>query len=539
MAGLLLVCQVARSDPASVPLEEAISLPGRTIASQQWATIALPALPAKPGRIVVLTFRAVIVWPSPAGCNSNASVRINDIPIGLLKADGAERPIGRPTSSELLGHDGLMVPPFSGTSLVIIFAPNAEVGDTMTADGLGATFTLDISDVARGVDGNALAIRNNYPGGMPEGQGQLQVTDLQVGWLDRSRLPKPASAVPQRAGLTSGLTAGGVRLAQSTRGGFSVGFGDLELLGETALGMKSEAPSVLVAEDEAPEPKEVTLAGERWGPSGYKLTATWPGLALVRTLEIKDGLVEWKETWTNTGAETRGVPFRHRVFLRGQDAKLYVGGSRDNGSLACSAANPTLFLESPETRGQGIGLTAESDWLRLLAGWRGAAGLGEVYPQWLALAPGSSLNLDLTISPVTDGGGYWTFLNGVRRRWGVNGITMERPYFWGHAEDAQIADPQERMAKAMGHLGPVYMIAGPWQRGLAEIRVVAAERYPKLPPEAPRTVGKSPDLDVEAFLTLAHREPYWEQSGKDAELIRKAAPNVKIIGINHPAMVVI
>ncbi|MEI6502718.1 MAG: hypothetical protein WCP21_17050, partial [Armatimonadota bacterium] len=49
-------------------------------------------------------------------------------------------------------------------------------------------------------------------------------------------------------------------------------------------------------------------------------------------------------------------------------------------------------------------------------------------------------------------------------------------------------------------------------------------------------VGKSPDFDIETFLTFAHREPYWEQSAKDAALIREAAPNVRIIGINHPAM---
>ena len=136
---------------------------------------------------MVLTFRAVIVVPAPAGCNSNASVRINDVPLGLLKADGTERPIGRPTSSELLGHDGLQVPPFNGTALVIMFAPNAEVGDTMTADGLGATFTFDISDVARGVDGNTLAIRNNHPGGMPEGRGSSRsLTCRSAGWTRAS-----------------------------------------------------------------------------------------------------------------------------------------------------------------------------------------------------------------------------------------------------------------------------------------------------------------------------------------------------------------
>lgn len=536
LLGLLLVCQVAWAAPAPAPLEDALKLPDQSLTAQQSAYVPLPALPGRPGRIVVLRLRAVIVVPGPAGCNSNASVRINDVPLGSRKSDGTERLVGRPTSSELLGHDGLQVPPVSGNALVVMFAPDAQAGDAMTADGLGATFTLDISDVARGVDGNMLSIRNNHPGGLPEGQGQLRVTDLQVGWLDRSTLPKPASAVPRRAGLGGGVTAGGIRLAQSARGGFAVACGSLELRCETALGMKPEAPSLLVAEDGAPEPAGVRLSSERWGPAGYKLTATWPDLTLVRTLEAREGAVRWQEVWTNTGSEVRGVPFRHRLFLRGQDARFHVGGAPDVGALACSAANPTLFLESPEARGQGVGLTAESDWLRLLAGWRGVAGLGEVYTQWLALAPHASLNLDLTITPVTDGGGYWSFINGVRRRWGANGIAMERPYFWGHAEDPAIPDARERLARALGRLGPLYTIVGPWQRGQADIRVVAAGRYPKLPPEAPRTVGKSPDFDVEAFLTFAHREPYWQQSAADVALMRAAAPNVKVIGINHPAM---
>ena len=347
------------------------------------------------------------------------------------------------------------------------------------------------------------------------------------------------SAVPKRAGLSGGLTVGGVKLAQSTRGGFSVGFGGLELLGETALGMKSEAPSILIADDGAPEPKDVTLAGERWGPSGLQahrdLAGPDPGPHSGGQGRV--GPMEGDLDQHRRGDPWRALPPPSLPARPGRQVLRRRLPRQRRAGLLRRQSHPVPGITRGE--GQGVGITGESDWLRLLAGWRGVAGLGEVYTQWLALAPGSSLNFDLTVSPVTDGGGYWTFLNGVRRRWGVNGITMERPYFWGHAEDAKIADPQERMAKAMGHLGPVYMIAGSWQRGLPDIRVVAAGQYPKLPPEAPRTVGKSPDFDVETFLTFAHREPYWQQSGKDAELIHKAAPNVKIIGINHPAMVCI
>jgi len=459
------------------------------------------------------------------------------VPLGLLKPDGTERLIGRPTGSELIGHDGLQVSAFNGTALVVMFAPTADVGDTMTSDGLGATFTLEVSDVARGVDGNTLAIRNNYPGGLPEGQGQLSVTDLQVGWMDAAKLPKPPSAVPARGAVAGGLTIGDITLAQSTRGGFTVGFGrGLELIGETALGMGPASPSVLLADDAAPQPADVKLNGTRWGPSGFKLAAEWPGLSLVRTLEVKDGTVRWKECWTNTGAEIRGVPFRHRLFLRDQDARFYVGGSRDVVALACSPCNPTLFLEAPAHAGQGAGVVAESDWLRLLAGWGGLAGVGEVYTQWLALAPNCSIDFDLTIAQVTDGGGYWSFINGVRRRWAVSDVTMQRPYFWGHVEDATIADPRERLAKALGNLGPIYTIVGPWLRGEPDDRVVRAGLYPKLPPEAPRAPGKCPDLDVDAFLSLAHREPYWEDGARQAALFREAAPNAMIVSRTHPSM---
>ena len=47
-AGLLLVCQMARSAPAGapLPLEDVLKLPDQTILSQQWDHIPLPALPA-------------------------------------------------------------------------------------------------------------------------------------------------------------------------------------------------------------------------------------------------------------------------------------------------------------------------------------------------------------------------------------------------------------------------------------------------------------------------------------------------------------
>lgn len=161
--------------------------------------------------------------------------------------------------------------------------------------------------------------------------------------------------------------------------------------------------------------------------------------------------------------------------------------------------------------------------------------LGEIYSNWLALQPGKSIDFELSITPVTDGGGYWSFINSVRRRWGMNRTTMPAPMFWGFAR-ARGADQDEIVRKSLSHLGPVIICIGPWQRLEPDAKVVRAGRYPRLPEGAPRTVGLTLDLDLDAFLTFAHREPYWEEVQKLTRRIHEQVPQAKVIQMIHPAM---
>lgn len=538
-AGFLLTAAplTAESKPTALPLEDVLQLHPQSVPQGKPVELSLPALPAKPGKVLLLRFRAVILSPSEGGCNFNASVYLNGVCLGRYTTGGEERLVGREPTLELSAQRNVGFPVFSGDKLMMMFAPTVERGDAMTTDGLGATFALNLSDVARGVDGNTLKISNDLPGKLAPGFGDLRVEDIEVGWMDRSRLPQPVSAVPERRAVGGGVSVGQLGLAQSQRGGFVVRMsGGLELLVETGLGMRPDTESCLVADDSAPESPEVKRAVERWGPAGYRLRATWPTLKLTRTVTVRTGLVEWKERWTNTGDEIREVLFRHRVFLRGQVARFRLGGSADNAVLAGTAANPTLFVQSPTRAGEGAGITAESDWLRLLMGLRCRAGVGEIYSDTLALAPKAEVDFDMTITSVTDGGGYWSFINSVRRRWGVNGIELRHPIFWGYAHAADAKSDEEQIAKSLGHLGAIYLVIGPWQRLEPDARVVTAGRYPKLPPEAPRAPRACPDLDAGAFLTFAHREPYWEQLRKEVALIHRVAPQVKVMQRLHPAM---
>jgi hypothetical protein len=513
-------------------LDDAIRLEPQTVARETPVTLPLPALPQRPGQAILLRFRAVIVAGGEGGCNYNAAVLLNGAAPGRRRAGGEERLVGREPVLVLAHGENPPFSVFSGDRLMVMFARDPDQGDAMTTDGFGATFLLDITDIARGVDGNTLTFRNENPAEAKDELGLLRIEDIEVGWLDRTALPPAASLVPERGLIAASVTRGDVQLAHGTGGGFTVRRGaGPELLVETGIGMQPDAVSTLVAEDVAAA--EARL--EAWGDAGFRVTFEWPGLALARTVRIADGLIEWKEQWTNTGDAIRGVPFRHRLFLRGESARFCVGGSADNVALQTSACNPTLYLGSPSQEGSGWGLTAESDWLRLLLGLRGHGGLGELFTETLALAPGKSIELDLTLTPVTESG-YWSFVNAVRERWGVNGIAQDRPVFWGYGQPAGGDAPEAKVAQALGNLGPIYVVLGPWQRLQPDAYVVRDGRYPKLPEGAPQTPGPCPDLDVRTFLTFRHREAYWTALQQEVELIRRAAPNVKLMQMLHPAM---
>jgi hypothetical protein len=181
-------------------------------------------------------------------------------------------------------------------------------------------------------------------------------------------------------------------------------------------------------------------------------------------------------------------------------------------------------------------VAAESDWLRLLLAMQAQAGVAEIYCQTLALAPAASIDFTFSVTPVEEGGSYWTFINALRQRWGLNAFCVERPIFWSFARAAGCKTPEETFAKSLSHLGPVTVALGPWLRSEADIRTITAGRYPKLAATARPAPGGTPDLDVEAFLTFQHRAVYQKQFRHDVESIRRAVPGIKVLQRMHPAM---
>ena len=484
----------------------------------------------------MLRFRAVSYHHRPAGWNWNAEIALNGNPLGGHTQGGDVRIIGRAPMFQARGRGWQL---FSGAMIRTMFAPDIATGEAMLEDGQGASFALNVSDVARGVDGNMLRISNIRRHPSEDPKRDLIVRNIEIGWLDKSLLPNPPNRVPTRTDIKGTVSLSGLRLAQGVGGGFSVkGASSVELMVETALAVDRDARSALTADDVGPVGVEVEI--EREGRTGYCVTAAWPEISLVRQLRLGDGMLHWRERWTNRGDRIAGVPFQHRVFLREGPARFYLGGNEDNANLLSKPTNPTVFLRSREVPGNGAGITLGSDWLRLLARLRHAGGVGNIHALDLALPPGGSIDFELTVQLVKDGGGYWTFINDVRRRWGVNGGIADRPFFWNWAGKMEQMTA-EAWEKAFGHLGPVAVglwptRGRPFMRLGPDLEVVTTGQYPRLPERAPQTPGKTPDLDVEAFATFEHREPFWEALSEQIELAHRTLPDVQFITMAHPAI---
>ncbi len=539
---LLSLCAIVLADDnaAALPLQDVTDAGTVKVPFHETRHVTLPALPAKPGKAIILRFGAVAYAPGPGGCNYNMTMAMNGAAVSRCTNGGEDRLVGREATFRFTTATKGDFQVFSGPRIMLMYAPDVATGNAMSTDGLGATFVLDVSDLVSGVDGNTLTITNTRPVDTDKYDPDVILDNVQVGWLDRKLLPKLEVSIPQRGAIARQVAVGELTLAQGEAGGFSAHLADgVELLVETGVGMDPQLPSQLLAQDELLAEGQAKVEIAPWGANGFKVTATWPTLRLSRTIEIRDGLVRWKERWTNTSDAIAAVLFRHRFFLRDEAARFRVGGDPDAPAMAGSPQNPTLFVQSATVQGNGAGITAESDWLRLLMALRTGGGIGELYSETLALPAGGSMDFDLSITPVADGGGYWSFINSVRGRWGVNGVCLQRPIFWNYARASDCPTPEETLRRSLGHLGPIVLAAGGWLRLTPDRTTVCSGNYPKLPQDAPRTPGKTPDLDVDAFVTFKHRDAWWQQLATTTQLIHQTCPQVEVMHMTHPAMEVV
>ncbi len=522
----------------ALPFEPIYTIPDFKIEHQnEFKEFILPPMPVKSGKIRALRGRFTSWAKNIAGCNNSMCIEVNTVPLARYTSAGDERMLCKTPSFIFTtsAYAGREFGYFTGIRFNLPFAPSVDELDKNTVGNNGSVLLLDLEDVVIGVDGNAMKITNTRR--QLDTPITLICESVEIGYLDKSVIPPPPGVDFTYNGVSGKAENCGVRLEVGKAGGFAVigNKGDAYVV-DTKLAMPFAAPFELLAEDTAaPEGIEVTV--ETSGRYGFVVRAKWPnGIELYRRLTVEqDGLVHWMDDWKNNSDEIKGIPFHHRIRLAGALHRTIIAGNSDSSNIPSPDVNPTVvILNNKDKDGSGIGVTEENDFARLLGSIKTTVADTEIYTTTLALAPKCSLAMNYSIDAFAKGG-YWGFINRQRRRWHIGSVTAPYPFFFGpRYMDAPGENPAEKIKNAFAHLGPIAVGVHPWRR--FDHSIVRSNKYAKLPEGAEPAPGKTPDLDIDTFLTFKHREIYDRQLVYEIDLFRKNAPEARYIAPTHPAM---
>jgi len=531
----------ARSPLMDLPLVDSIKVGDFTIPKTGTKKdIMLPKLPPRPGYVVVLRCRMVTYQKNFGGGAYAAKLSVSGTDLLSQTAAGDPRMLGKHPVWELRSS-------FKGTQfdywsandarLDMPYGPSCDVVDADSVNGDASVYLLDLSDVLSSNDSNTLTFHNirRYRKGFDE---SLLVNDCEIGYLSRKVIPpRPTSQIAYEP-LQIKRTRGDYTLEVGKFGGFvyTDNTNNNQLIVESRIGMDFSSPNTVVASDKRVPKVPVQVKNIDFGIYGAMTEITFPNqIKLIRKLKIgEDGLLQWQEEWKNLSNKIAGIPFHHRMSFNSQDPRIWLSGEPEASFIPTPASNPTVVLEERNGIKRGFGLTLESDITRMVCSTKNIGDTAEVYTATLALAPGKSQRMEFSIDPIRQDG-YWTFINRLRERWDLNSYTAQRPLFLGLLPKTLPKENREEyLKKIFAHQGKIYIAMKPWRSG--EEYIIRNGDYPKLPADAPRCVGGTPDLDIEKYLTFKHRDLINNDQKKNLEMLHRILPNAKIIQICHPSM---
>ena len=518
--GFLLFILTATLTSAEIPskLKDAVTIPDfQIVKSGQERIFKLPQLPPKPGKIIVLKCRMSSFGGS--GCNNCARIAVNDTALGMITSSGKPRLLFRDLTFHLKEKifSKLTFNIFKGANIVLPFAKDCDDADTKTTDNLGSHFILDITDAANPVDVNTITFRNIRVD--LGGNNTLSVKDISIGYLPLSLLPKTKTQMIKPAKSFKSFNLNSTKVDFYRNGGFSIKFPKLPSYAvETGISMNLGKNLNLNVKDNQPT---IPVNIRQVSKDSIEFTAKWPAIKLNRTLKLaKDGRIEWIDTWTNTSKTSiQGIPFRYKTGLIGTETKNYLSGSFEALETTIGV-NSTIFYENMNQLGTGCAFVAEDDNSELILDAVNNNGLVEIFSKVLALAPGKSFTLNYSINAVQNGG-YWSFINNLRKRRNIGRFGTARPLFWG-AEIPFIKglNTEERIKKSLGDLGPITIAFAPWVNLLSRDAI----RIPKKP-------GMS-TYEHQEQVRLAGRK----KLAAKIKQYKRLLPNAKVLLIYHAAM---
>ena len=230
-------------------------------------------------------------------------------------------------------------------------------------------------------------------------------------------------------------------------------------------------------------------------PDRIVIAARGPFYSLDREMTVAGGRIRVRDHLTNVSKNDVGVIVRYRIVPLKPPQEILLGGTRQS-QIAEWSQNPTVFLRLSKG---GLGVLAEDTVSRVQFEATASSDDVACALNHLALRPGETRTLKWALYPIAKGG-YFDFINRVRRDWQSN-YTVEGPF----------------------EFGPPYLV---WQNP-KQLRAYLKRKRLKI-------TAPGPWLDYDCFDSttgrLMTREKYKELMRRAMAAIKAIDPEIKVVG---------
>lgn len=387
---------------------------------------------------VRLSFEARIDWKGLAGSNPWIIVTVNGNPI--VKPDLLNK------TDDFVLRRGLDLTWYKSGRWRIVYSPdfemavkNVEDGNSVEAKDEPYRFVFDITRHVKPGKDNKLSINHlkllQHPSTLV-----LRNVKVEVGYAIDP--PSDDAVKPAPTGPLETFVAGGARK-----------------VGMRATGQDATI-NVRVAGQQIKVRTRVSLPGGKWREAKGKGSKTFTAgpCRVSRKIAVRGDHVHVADTFTNTSSELIGVMVEHHADMVGKPEAMYLAGRKsftDTG-IANNGAHPSVFVQFDQL---GVGLVAEDDIFRVhVRSFHNPETFGLIDNR-LGIPAKSSHTLEWSIYPLPGAGAkgdYWTFVNTVRRNWGVN-FEIPGPFSFVHIPRGLTG---EQYAKWMHDRGLKYICGG-------------------------------------------------------------------------------
>jgi len=440
------------------------------IAGQE-VDVALPAVPARPGKYPVIRFQTRLVSPTRSGWNTYLSLFVNGEPISAVDKYSVSRVMNRADifTAKTWGTQMLT----SGNQWQTFFTPDYVMDDDVSVTDPtqyreGCWYLLRLDDVLKKDAPNTLKLgdtaKAQYFGKNDPKEVVVEVASLELGYIAQNSLESrlaeqkvslkftPKSTVQAKEYAVSVNYAGGLCL----KAGKEQFWIDARFSYPNA-GFNGAPAEEGKAEGEAGWKPVVSVAGKM-----ITVSAEGGSYAWKRTLDCGDHFIAVRDTFTNKTKEVVGIIVQNRCVSEDIPLKLRVGGmpaSPQFGSAPTVAPdNSTLFMG---LNACGIGLYVADTPFRNQLLIEVKANQALLGTNQFGLAPGDSYTLRWSIYPTPDND-YFTFINRLRADLGVN-YTIPGPFkFFYDIRDAYRTLTPDELQKYIARQYATIGALDPW-----------------------------------------------------------------------------